>query len=133
MECIEVPAKVVKHLMAVDPEALAIPRGHGERLVQLPDGLGSIKNEPSRVDYQPFPQYSAAVWLMVQLRRWNMLKDDIDFKKLAEQVMLATDAARIMKESGVTPPAGGFGKEIILGREFDSSKPDEYLKSIRKT
>lgn len=117
------------------PQYLNAPEVVLEQVItgRYADGLGAIKEDPQRVDYQPFPHYSAAVWLMVQLRRWNMLKDDIDFKKLAEQVMLATDAARIMKESGVTPPAGGFGKEIILGREFDSSKPDEYLKSIRKT
>jgi nitrate/nitrite transport system substrate-binding protein len=96
------------------------------------DGLGGIKEDARRVDYQPFPNYSAAVWLLTQLRRWNMLKEDVDYKKLAEQVMLATDASRIMKDEGVDPPAIGFGKEIILGREFDSDKPEEYLESIRK-
>jgi nitrate/nitrite transport system substrate-binding protein len=96
------------------------------------DGLGDIKTADDRVDYQPFPHYSAAVWLMVQLRRWNMLKEDIDYKKLAQQVMLATDAAKIMREMGAAPPAADFGKEIVLGKEFDSSKPDEYLKSVRK-
>jgi nitrate/nitrite transport system substrate-binding protein len=97
------------------------------------DGLGNIKTADDRVDYQPFPQYSAAVWLMVQLRRWNMLKQDIDYKKLAEEVMLATDASKIMKELGANPPPITFRKEIILGQEFDSSKPDEYLKSVRKS
>ena len=96
------------------------------------DGLGNIKNDPRRVDYQPFPHYSAAVWLMTQLRRWNMLKEDIDYKKLAEQVMLTTDAGKIMREQGAVPPAGGFGMEKILGKDFDSSKPDEYLKTVRK-
>ena len=96
------------------------------------DGLGTIKSDTGRIDYQPFPHYSAAVWLMVQLRRWNMLKEDVDYKKLAEQVMLATDAAKIMKEQGVTPPAVEFRKETILGQVFDSSKPEEYLKSVRK-
>ncbi len=87
------------------------------------DGLGNIKSDERRVDYQPFPHYAAAVWLMMQLRRWNMLKEDVDYKKLAEQVMLATDAAKIMRDLGATPPAVGFGKEIILGQEFDSSRP----------
>jgi nitrate/nitrite transport system substrate-binding protein len=96
------------------------------------DGLGNIKEDPGRVDYQPFPHYAAAVWLMTQLRRWNMLKEDVDYKKLAEQVMMATDASRIMREMGASPPNVGFGKEVILGNEFDSSKPDEYLKSIGK-
>ena len=31
------------------------------------DGLGNIKKDPRRIDFQPFPQYSAAVWLMAQL------------------------------------------------------------------
>ena len=97
------------------------------------DGLGSIKTVADRVDYQPFPHYSAAVWLMVQLRRWNILKEDIDYKKLAEQVMLATDAARLMAEAGVQAPRPEFGKETIGGKEFDSSKPEEYLRSIRRT
>ena len=90
------------------------------------------QDDDDRVDFQPFPHYSAAVWLMTQLRRWNMLKEDVDYKKLAQQVMLATDAARIMREMGATPPAADFGKEIILGKEFDSSKPEEYLRSVRK-
>jgi nitrate/nitrite transport system substrate-binding protein len=96
------------------------------------DGLGNIKTDPLRVDYQPFPKYSAAVWLMVQLRRWNMLKEDVDYAKLAEQVMLATDASRIMGEQGATAPPVAFGKEVILGQDFDSSKPLEYLTSVRK-
>jgi nitrate/nitrite transport system substrate-binding protein len=70
---------------------------------------------------------------MTQLRRWNILKEDIDYKKLAEQVMLASNAATILRESGVTPPPVGFGKEIILGSEFDSDKPEAYLKSLRRT
>ena len=40
--------------------------------------------------------------------------------------------SRGMKDEGADPPAIGFGKEIILGREFDSDKPEEYLESIRK-
>jgi len=96
------------------------------------DGLGNIKTADNRVDYQPFPHYAAAVWLMVQLRRWNMLKEDVDYKKVAQQVMLATDAAKIMQEMGAAPPVANFGKETILGQVFDSSRPDEYLKSVRK-
>ena len=116
------------------PQYLNAPEVVVEQVItgRYADGLGNIKDDPRRVDYQPFPHYAAAVWLMTQLRRWNMLKDDIDYKKLAEQVMLATDASKIMRDNGALPPAGGFGKEIILGSEFDSSMPDEYLKSVRK-
>jgi nitrate/nitrite transport system substrate-binding protein len=95
--------------------------------------LGNIKKDPRRIDFQPFPQYSAAVWLMTQLRRWNMLKEDVDYKALAEKVMLATDAARIMREQGASVPAVEFGSEKILGKDFDSSKPQEYLASVKKS
>ena len=97
------------------------------------DGLGNIKKDPRRIDFQPFPQYSAAVWLMTQLRRWNMLKEDVDYKALAEKVMLATDAARIMREQGASAPAVEFGSEKILEKDFDSSKPQEYLASVKKS
>jgi nitrate/nitrite transport system substrate-binding protein len=96
------------------------------------DGLGDIKTDSHRVDYQPFPHYAAAVWLMVQLRRWNMLKENIDYKGLAERVMLATDASRIMQDQGAAPPTVGFGVERILGQEFDSSQPERYLTAIKK-
>ncbi len=95
------------------------------------DGLGNIKNVPDRVEFQPYPHYSMAVWMLTQMRRWNMLKEDIDYKKLAEQVMLATDAKRLMAEYGVLAPAPGFRKETILGKEFDSSRPEEYLKRLK--
>ena len=116
------------------PQYLNAPEVVVEQVIvgRYADGLGTIKTADDRVDFQPFPHDSAAVWLMTQLRRWNMLKEDVDYKKLAEQVMLATDAAKIMQEMGATAPAADFGKEIILGKEFDSSKPDEYLRSVRK-
>jgi nitrate/nitrite transport system substrate-binding protein len=117
------------------PQFLNAPEAVIDQVItgRYADGLGEVKEDPRRVDYQPFPHYAAAVWLMTQLRRWNILKEDIDYKKLAEQVMLASDAATIIRESGVTPPPVGFGKEIILGREFDSAEPEAYLKSLRRT
>lgn len=116
------------------PQYLNAPEVVVEQVItgRYADGLGSIKTVDSRVDYQPFPHYSAAIWLMTQLRRWNMLKEDIDYKKLAQQVMLATDAEKIMRDLGVAAPKAEFGKEIIMGKEFDSNRPDEYLQSVRK-
>jgi nitrate/nitrite transport system substrate-binding protein len=117
------------------PQYLNAPEPVIEQVIsgRYADGLGAVKEDARRVDYQPFPHYAAAVWLMTQLRRWNMLKEDIDYKHLAQQVMLATDAAGIIRENGATPPAVGFGKEVILGSEFDSDKPEAYLRSLRRT
>ena len=92
------------------------------------DGLGNVRNVPDRVDFQPFPHYSTAVWLLVELRRWGFIKQDMDYKKLAEQVMQTTDARRLMAEMGHPVPPPGFGKENILSEEFDSNAPDAYLK-----
>jgi nitrate/nitrite transport system substrate-binding protein len=61
-----------------------------------------------------------------------MLKQDIDYKGLAEKVMLATDASRIMQDQGATPPTIGFGVERILGRDFDANEPEQYLASVKK-
>jgi nitrate/nitrite transport system substrate-binding protein len=96
------------------------------------DGLGNIKTVPQRVDFQPFPHYSTAVWLLTQMRRWNMIKEDIDYKALAKEVMLATDAKRLMEERGAKVGPVGFRKEVIMGREFDSNRPEEYLKSLSR-
>jgi nitrate/nitrite transport system substrate-binding protein len=116
------------------PQYLNAPEVVVEQVItgRYADGLGEIRNVDNRVDYQPFPHYAAAVWLMLQLRRWNILKEDIDYKKLAQRVMLATDASNIMRELGVAPPPATFGKEVILGQVFDSSQPETYLKLIRK-
>jgi nitrate/nitrite transport system substrate-binding protein len=88
------------------------------------DGLGQVRNDPNRINFDPFPRYSMAVWLSVQMQRWNMLQGDIDHKRLAQSVMLAVDAQKIMKEQGVNLPAPAFGKELILGKEFDSNEPN---------
>ncbi|RTL64227.1 MAG: nitrate ABC transporter substrate-binding protein [Hyphomicrobiales bacterium] len=96
------------------------------------DGLGNIKSVADRVDYNPFPHYSMAVFLLTQLRRWNMLKEDIDYKKLAEKVMLATDAAKLLREAGIEPPKIEYRVETIMGKTFDSNAPEAYLASVRK-
>ncbi len=68
------------------------------------DGLGNIKKDPARVDFDPFPWESFAVWMLTQMKRWGQLKGDVDYQAIAKQVFLATDAAKVMKEMGLTPP-----------------------------
>ncbi len=71
---------------------------------QFPDGLGSTRNEPDRIDFNPFPWNSMAVWILTQMKRWGYVKGDVDYRKIAEQVFLAGDCAEIMKEKGDNPP-----------------------------
>src|SRR5262249_6937768 len=69
------------------------------------DGLGSVKKDPGRIDFDPFPWESFAIWILTQMKRWGQIKGDVDYKGVARQVFLATDAAKLMKEVGLTPPS----------------------------
>jgi len=99
------------------------------------DGLGNVRKEPNRIDFDPFPWHSFAIWIMTQMKRWGQLKGDVDYAKVAREVYLATDAARLMKEVGMKPPATTSKKVVVMGKEFDPAKPDAYLASfaIRRT
>jgi len=94
------------------------------------DGLGSVKKEPSRIDFDPFPWESFAVWILTQMKRWGQIKGDVDYQAVAAQVYLATDAGKLMKEAGLTPPATTSKPFKVMGKEFDPAKPEAYLKSF---
>ncbi|MGH8430637.1 MAG: CmpA/NrtA family ABC transporter substrate-binding protein, partial [Solimonas sp.] len=99
------------------------------------DGLGQVKEVPDRIDFDPFPWHSMAVWIMTQMRRWGYLKEDVDFKKVAEQVYLAVDCGKLMKELGYAPPTETYRQHVIMGKPFEADKALEYIASfpIRKT
>ena len=95
------------------------------------DGLGGIKKDPKRVDFDPFPWQSFAVWMLTQMKRWGQIKGDVDYKAVAEQVFLATDTAKVMTEMGLKPPASPYKSFAVMGKTFDPAKPDDYLKSFK--
>src|SRR3954454_8007713 len=68
------------------------------------DGLGNVKRDPNRIDFDPFPWQSFAIWILTQMKRWGQIKGDVDYKAVAEQVYLATDTAKLMQEAGLAPP-----------------------------
>jgi nitrate/nitrite transport system substrate-binding protein len=94
------------------------------------DGLGGIKRDPNRIDFDPFPWQSFAIWILTQMKRWGQIKGDVDYKAVAEQVYLATDAAKLMKEVGFTPPTSNSKSFTVMGKEFDPGKPEEYVRSF---
>jgi nitrate/nitrite transport system substrate-binding protein len=94
------------------------------------DGLGSVQTDPKRIDFDPFPWESFAVWIMTQMKRWGQIKGDVDYAGVAKQVYLATDTAWLMKEVGLTPPATASKSFKVMGKEFDPAKPEEYIKSF---
>ncbi|MEW5965471.1 MAG: CmpA/NrtA family ABC transporter substrate-binding protein [Pseudomonadota bacterium] len=94
------------------------------------DGLGKVKNVPDRVDFDPFPWHSMAVWILTQLKRWNYIKGDVNYQMVAEEVFRATDARKRMAEIGLKAPAVNSMKHTIMGKVFDPAKPAEYLNSF---
>jgi nitrate/nitrite transport system substrate-binding protein len=94
------------------------------------DGLGSVKTDAKRIDFDPFPWESFAVWIMTQMKRWGQIKGDVEYAGIARQVYLATDTARLMKEVGMTPPTTASKNFKVMGKEFDPAKPDDYVKSF---
>jgi nitrate/nitrite transport system substrate-binding protein len=91
------------------------------------DGLGNVKNIPDRADFDPFPWQSMAVWILTQMKRWGYVKGDLNYKAIAEQVFLATDARRYMGQLEMKAPAASYAKFKVMGREFDPAQPEKYL------
>lgn len=95
------------------------------------DGLGGIKKVPNRIDFDPFPYHSFAVWILTQMKRWGQIEGDVNYQKVAREVFLATDAARLMKEVGMTPPKSASKGFTVMKKPFDPGKPEAYVKSFK--
>jgi nitrate/nitrite transport system substrate-binding protein len=94
------------------------------------DGLGNIKNVPDRVDFDPMPWQSMAVWMLTQMQRWGYVKGDVNYKQIAEKVFLLTDAKKQMKALDQKVSDGAYPKFKIMGKEFDADKAADYAKSF---
>lgn len=94
------------------------------------DGLGNVKVVPDRVDYDPFPWYSMAYWILSQMKRWGYIKGEVRYKDIAEKVYLLTDARKQMASLGMNPPKENSRKFMVMGKEFDPGKPDAYVDSF---
>jgi nitrate/nitrite transport system substrate-binding protein len=96
------------------------------------DGLGQVRDEPHRAGFAPLPWYSMATWMLTQMKRWGYIKQEIDYRQLAEQVFLLTDARRLMKDLDLdapetAPDAADYPSFDIMGRRFDPASPQAYL------
>ena len=96
----------------------------------FPDGLGQTRNEPDRIDFNPFPWNSMAVWILTQMKRWGYIKGDVNYKQIAEDVFLASECGEAMKKLGYPVPPTTYEKHVIMGKVFDPEKPEEYLKTF---
>ena len=94
------------------------------------DGLGNVVRDPQRIDFDPFPYESFAIWILTQMKRWGQIKGDVNYAGVAREVFLATDATRLMKEVGLTPPASTSKSFSVMGKAFDPAKPEAYIQSF---
>jgi nitrate/nitrite transport system substrate-binding protein len=94
------------------------------------DGLGNVRKVPDRIDFDPFPWHSFAVWILTQMKRWGQVKGEVNYQAVAREVFLATDATRLMAEVGLTPPKSTYKSFAVMGRAFDPMKPKEYVDSF---
>jgi len=98
-----------------------------------PDGLGNTKTVPDRIDFDPFPYHSMAIWIMTQMKRWGYLKQDVDYKKIAQEVYLAAGCRDVMKSLGYKAPAqNSMSHQFMLGKNkvFNPDAPADYIKSF---
>ena len=65
------------------------------------------------------------------MKRWGYAKGDVNYKAIAEQVFLATDARKRMAEVELKAPATNYAKFKVMGKEFDPSQPEKYLASFK--
>ena len=94
------------------------------------DGLGGVKNVPDRTDFDPVPWQSMAGWMLTQMKRWGSIKGDVNYKQIAEQVFLLTDAKKQMKLLDQKVPEGAYKKYKIMGKEFDPANAAAYAGSF---
>lgn len=96
------------------------------------DGLGNIKTVPDRIDFDPFPWHSMAVWILTQMKRWKHVEGDFDYKKVAEQVYLAAECDKISKELGYKTHGETYKNHTLMGgKVFDPDKADAYARSFK--
>ena len=104
-------------------------RAGADRQVRRRPGQREERARPRRL--RPRAWQAMAVWMLTQMKRWGYLKGDVNYKQIAEKVYLLTDAKKRMKEAG---HAGArrqpYKKIIVMGKEFDPAKPDEYVDSF---
>ncbi len=95
------------------------------------DGLEKkVHDVPDRIDFDPFPWHSMAVWILTQMKRWGYINGDVDYNRIAEQVYVAEETSEVMRKLGYEPPSKTYEKYTIMGKTFDYAKPDEYVNSF---
>ncbi|WP_017729406.1 CmpA/NrtA family ABC transporter substrate-binding protein [Halalkalibacterium ligniniphilum] len=91
---------------------------------KFPDGLGNTLNDPTRVDFDPYPWKSFAAWILTQMIRWDYITpaqaEGLDIKKVADEIFLTEDVRNIANELGISAPTDEYKIEQIMGKDFNA-------------
>jgi len=78
-----------------------------------------------------FPLKSHGVWWLSQFRRWGMLKEPPDYKKVVDRVHRPDLFREVAREMGVEVPREDMRKETLFdGVPFDPADPERYARSF---
>jgi nitrate/nitrite transport system substrate-binding protein len=97
----------------------------------FPDGRGNTRTVPDRIDFDPYPWHSMAIWILTQMKRWGYIKGEVNYRKIAEDVYLTSSCREVMQALGHKPPKETMKKHRFAdGKIFDPDRPEEYLQSF---
>ena len=74
-----------------------------------------------------------AIWILTQMKRWGYIKQDVNYKKIAQEVYLAAGCREVMKSLGYKAPAQNSTKhQFSLGKNklFDPEAPENYIRAF---
>ncbi|MES2491378.1 MAG: CmpA/NrtA family ABC transporter substrate-binding protein, partial [Pseudomonadota bacterium] len=109
----------------------------GRMLGNYENGLGKTWKDPDYMKFYDdgqvnFPYYSHGVWFLTQLRRWGLLKQDIDYTAVAKQVNQVSIYTEVAKSMNIAVPSNPMKTETLFdGVVFDPSKAKEYVSSFK--
>ena len=94
------------------------------------DGLGNVKTMPNRIDFDPFPWQSFAVWILTQMKRWGQIKGDVDYAASPSRC-----SSRPTPQADEGSRADAADRDArrpssVMGKTFDPAKPEDYLESF---
>jgi nitrate/nitrite transport system substrate-binding protein len=98
-------------------------------------GDGRKKQDPNYMIFSSrnanYPQLKYATWFLSQFRRWGMLPQEPDWKRVASDVMRPQLYEEAMKEIGYKHGGADEAAETLFdGKKFDPSKPEAYARSF---
>ena len=115
------------------PEPIVAERMSGN----YADGLGKAWNDPDYMKFHDdgqvnFPYYSHGAWFLTQFRRWGLLKEDIDYLAVAQQINQVPLYTEVASSMGIPVPGSAVKTEKLFdGVVFDPAKAAAYANGFK--